>query len=138
MSGYAEFLARKAATPPTFGQSCTADDVHPQLHEWQRVIVAWAVRTGRAAIWADTGLGKTLMQVEWARLSGDAALIVAPLAVCTQTVREAAKIGVQIDKGILTLEEYHTAMADAMEREAEGYRQELIDAGYLHPNVVLE
>lgn len=94
MSGYAEFLARKAATPPTFGQSCTADDVHPQLHEWQRAIVAWAVRTGRAAIWADTGLGKTLMQVEWARLSGDAALIVAPLAVCTQTVREAAKIGV--------------------------------------------
>jgi hypothetical protein len=41
---------------------------------------------GRAAIWADTGLGKTLMQLEWARLSGDRVLIVAPLAVCAQTV----------------------------------------------------
>jgi len=65
------------------------------LHDWQRELVVWAVRTGRAAIWADTGLGKTVMQVEWARLSGDRVLIVAPLAVCQQTVREAAKVGVE-------------------------------------------
>ncbi|MGW6531394.1 SNF2-related protein [Streptomyces venezuelae] len=69
------------------------------LHPWQRQIVAWAVRTGRAAIWADTGLGKTVMQLEWARLSTEPAaagnaLIVAPLAVCQQTVREAAKLGI--------------------------------------------
>lgn len=92
---YADFLARKAQDAPIYGQYVTRDDVHPRLHDWQREIVAWAVRTGRAAIWADTGLGKTLMQVEWARLSGDTVLIVAPLAVCTQTVREAATVGVQ-------------------------------------------
>lgn len=92
---YASFLARKQAIMPAYGHDITADDVHPRLHDWQREIVAWAVRTGRAAIWADTGLGKTLMQVEWARLSGETALIVAPLAVCTQTVREAATVGVE-------------------------------------------
>jgi hypothetical protein len=91
---YAGFLARKFQTAPTYGQDTSAADVHERLHDWQREIVAWAVRTGRAAIWADTGLGKTLMQVEWARLSGSTSLIVAPLAVCTQTVREAATVGV--------------------------------------------
>ncbi|RTE47927.1 helicase [Actinobaculum sp. 352] len=71
-----------------------ADDLHPTLFDWQRDIVSWAIRVGRAAIWADTGLGKTLMQVEWARRIGGTALIVAPLAVCRQTVREARKIDV--------------------------------------------
>lgn len=91
---YADFLARKQAAAPEHGRPVEASDIHQMLHDWQREIVAWAVRTGRAAIWADTGLGKTLMQVEWARLSGSAALIVAPLAVCQQTVREAAKLGI--------------------------------------------
>lgn len=57
---YADFLARKIQTAPTYGQHITADDVHERLHDWQREIVAWAVRTGRAAIWADTGLGKAV------------------------------------------------------------------------------
>lgn len=97
MTTYAEFLARKAATTPRLGRDINVGDVHPMLHPWQREIVAWAVRTGRAAIWADTGLGKTVMQLEWARLTigGDQlALVVAPLAVCQQTVREAAKLGI--------------------------------------------
>jgi len=64
------------------------------LHDWQNELVRWAVRTGRAALWADTGMGKTVMQLEWARLSGSRPLIVAPLAVCQQTVREAAKLGI--------------------------------------------
>jgi superfamily II DNA or RNA helicase len=68
--------------------------VHPKLHPWQAEIVTWAVGIGRAAIWADTGLGKTFMQLEWARLSGHTSLIVAPLAVCAQTVREAEKLGI--------------------------------------------
>jgi hypothetical protein len=92
---YADFLARKAKAAPTYGQDVSIGDVHDRLHDWQQQIVVWAVRTGRAAIWADTGLGKTLMQVEWARLSGETSLIVAPLAVCTQTVREAATVGVK-------------------------------------------
>lgn len=65
------------------------------LHDWQNELVQWAVRTGRAALWADTGMGKTVMQLEWARLSGDRPLVVAPLAVCQQTVRESAKLGIR-------------------------------------------
>jgi len=76
------------------GSEIHESEVNLRLHDWQREIVVWAVRTGRAAIWADTGLGKTLMQIEWARLSGATSLIVAPLAVCTQTVREAATVGI--------------------------------------------
>jgi hypothetical protein len=64
------------------------------LHPWQARIVKWAVRVGRAAMWEDTGLGKTIQQIEWCRLSADTSLIVAPLAVCQQTVREAAKVDV--------------------------------------------
>ena len=94
MTAYTDFLASKQAAAPTLGRPVDSADIHPMLHPWQREIVAWAVRTGRAAIWADTGLGKTVMQLEWARLSGDTTLVVAPLAVCQQTVREAAKLGI--------------------------------------------
>jgi len=95
---YVAFLASKTARQPATGRACQADEVHPMLHGWQREITAWAVRIGRAALWEDTGLGKTLQQLEWARLvSGDGrALILAPLAVCQQTIREAAKLGVGI------------------------------------------
>jgi superfamily II DNA or RNA helicase len=91
---YAEFLASKTPRGNTVGPRLTADDVSPVLYPWQRDIVAWAVRTGRAALWADTGLGKTLMQVEWLRhvTNGGRGLIVAPLAVCQQTIREATKL----------------------------------------------
>ncbi|OZC62743.1 helicase [Rhodococcus sp. 06-470-2] len=91
---YADFLSAKAVLAERPGRIVSTADVHSMLHPWQAELVAWAVRTSRAALWADTGLGKTLMQVEWARLSGETALIVAPLAVCRQTVREAAKVGV--------------------------------------------
>jgi superfamily II DNA or RNA helicase len=76
------------------GIDVSESDVNPKLFEWQREIVAWSVRTGRAAIWADTGLGKTFMAVEWARLVGWTVLTLAPLAVTQQTIREAAKLGV--------------------------------------------
>lgn len=91
---YDEFLRAKAQSTPREGRAVTPGDIHPMLHPWQANLVAWAVETGRAAIWADTGLGKTLMQLEWARLSGDTPLIIAPLAVCQQTVREAGKVGI--------------------------------------------
>jgi hypothetical protein len=93
---YADFIATKQRRHGENGSDCTAAEVNPKLHPWQREIVAWAVRKGRAALWEDTGLGKTFQQIEWARLSAGAgrALIVAPLAVCQQTIREAAKLGV--------------------------------------------
>lgn len=94
MSNYLDFIASKARHVDEVGRVIGDADVSAVLHPWQRDIVRWAVKTGRAAVWADTGLGKTFMQIEWARLSGETALIVAPLAVCQQTVREAAKLGV--------------------------------------------
>lgn len=92
---YAEFLARKARRVPPAGVACGPEDVHPALHDWQRELTAEAVRRGRAALWWMTGLGKTRAQLEYARLSGKRSLIVAPLAVCHQTVGEAAKIDLE-------------------------------------------
>ena len=96
MTTYADFLAAKESRVPAAGRTITAADVHPMLHPWQADLVRWAVKTGRAALWADTGMGKTMMQIEWARLSssGGRALVIAPLAVCQQTVREAAKLDI--------------------------------------------
>jgi superfamily II DNA or RNA helicase len=63
----------------------------------QRDLILWALRKGRAALFADTGLGKTLMQLEWARnvSSAGRVLVVAPLAVCEQTVAEGASFGIE-------------------------------------------
>lgn len=93
---YSDFLAAKRQRIPETGR--TIPDVHPMLHDWQAELVRWAGKVGRAAIWADTGLGKTVMQVEWLRhmTDGGYGLIVAPLAVCQQTIREAAKVDVVV------------------------------------------
>lgn len=98
-ASYAEFLAGKRRLPPSSGIDCMPDDVQLDLFDFQRHIVAWAVCRGRAAVWADTGLGKSRMQVEWLRIvlaDGGRGLILAPLAVTAQTVREAEVIGVRV------------------------------------------
>ena len=65
---------------------------------FQRRIVEWALRCGRAAIFADCGLGKTAMQLAWAQAvcshTGGRVIVVAPLAVAQQTVREGTKFGI--------------------------------------------
>jgi hypothetical protein len=85
--------------PPT-GFDVDRDALHPSLFDFQKDIVRWALRRGRAAIFAGTGLGKTRMQTEWAmhvhRLSGGDVLMLAPLAVAAQTIREAAELGYEI------------------------------------------
>jgi hypothetical protein len=100
MSTYAEFLARKSARAPEVGISVSAGDLHPELFDWQREIVSWACRVGRAAIWADTGLGKTFMQLAWLdQMAGPFhGLIVAPFAICHQTAYiEAPKLGIDVE-----------------------------------------
>lgn len=76
------------------------DDINPMLYEFQRDIVRWALKRGRAAIFADCGLGKTPMQIEWARHVADytaqPVLVLAPLAVSAQTAREGAKFGIDV------------------------------------------
>lgn len=95
-NAYADFLASKARVIPAHGVDVDQSDLHPSLFQFQRDLVTWAARKGRAAIWADTGLGKTRMQVEWARSIGAPVLILAPLAVAEQTIREAASIDVAV------------------------------------------
>lgn len=95
---YAQFVKSKQFTDISSGFS--PESINPQLFEFQREIVRWACKRGRAAIFANTGLGKTAMQVEWAKLvrdhTGGTVLIVAPLCVAKQTVDEASKFGVGI------------------------------------------
>lgn len=93
---YAEFLAAKKLTSATVGRDLNGTQPHPRLFPFQSAIVRWAARKGRAAVFADTGLGKTFIQLEWARLLGERTLIVAPLSVARQTIREAAKIDVPV------------------------------------------
>lgn len=93
---YAELLASKRRAHHATGPEVDPGDVHPMLHPWQAEIVRWAVRVGRSAIFADCGLGKTFMQLEWARLIADRSLILAPLSVARQTVREAETLGMNV------------------------------------------
>lgn len=76
------------------------DELNPCLYPFQRDIVRWALAKGRAAIFADCGLGKTLMQLEWAHRicleRGGRVLILAPLTVSTQTVNEGKKFGIDV------------------------------------------
>jgi superfamily II DNA or RNA helicase len=93
---YSEFLAQKSIVDNPTGKPCRDTEVNELLFDFQRLIVAWAVKRGRAAIFADCGLGKTLMQLEWARLVGGDVLILTPLAVAQQTIREATKVGLVV------------------------------------------
>jgi len=95
---YQDFLASKART-------CAPVGFEPQpviapLFPFQHDLVRWSVRQGRAALFADTGLGKTRMQLEWARQvvlhTEGRVLILAPLAVAAQTCREAASFGLEV------------------------------------------
>src|SRR5690242_10937092 len=91
---YQTFLESKRAVLAPTGRAVELADINPLLFPFQRDLVRWSVRKGRAALFADTGLGKTFMQLEWARLVGaERVLIVAPLSVGRQTSREAAKLG---------------------------------------------
>ena len=95
MSDYATFLEAKAVTDMPTGLD-VAPELNPMLFPFQRDIVTWALLRGRAAIFADCGLGKTPMQLEWSRHIPGNVLIVAPLAVSRQTIREGEKFGVAV------------------------------------------
>jgi DNA modification methylase len=99
MSSYQEFIYSKNITNDYFGFE--PKNISQSLFDFQQAIVGWSVKKGRAAIFADTGLGKTAMQIEWARQvanhTNGNVLIVAPLCVANQTVREGVKFGVSIN-----------------------------------------
>ena len=96
---YQAFLQSKMKRFDGDGFACDPAVLPPAMFEWQRKIVGWACAKGRCAIWADTGLGKTIMQLAWAdqvvRHTGQSVLILTPLAVSAQTVKEAERFGLR-------------------------------------------
>ncbi len=92
---YEAFLNAKAQIDPATGLQ-DVPRLNPMLFAFQRDLVTWALHRGRAAIWADCGLGKTPMQLEWAQHVPGDVLIAAPLAVANQTVREGEKFGIAV------------------------------------------
>lgn len=90
---YSSLLARKAAIDPMTGLP-EVGPLNAQLFPFQQDLTRWALRRGRAAIWADCGLGKTPMQLVWANEIPGEVLIVAPLGVSAQTAREGQKFGI--------------------------------------------
>jgi len=95
MMEYQEFLERKAIVDRSTGLD-TVPPLNPALFDFQSDIVSWALKRGRAAIFADCGMGKTPMQLEWAKHIPGRVLILAPLAVAQQTVREGKKFGIDV------------------------------------------
>ncbi len=95
---YHDFVSAKLGTAECGGIDAPLRDYSLLPH--QRDLAEWALRRGRAAIFADTGLGKTRMQLAWAdtvcRETGGDVLILAPLAVAEQTVEEGASVGVAV------------------------------------------
>lgn len=95
---YGEFISKKLESLPPAG--IDVGELPYDLMPHQADLIRWALRRGRAAIFADTGLGKSRMQVAWAdqilKASGRDILILSPLAVAPQTVREGAMIGVNV------------------------------------------
>jgi superfamily II DNA or RNA helicase len=94
MDVYESFIASKMMKDPASGLDAVPT-LNAQLFPFQSDIVRWALRRGRAAIFADCGMGKTPMQLEWAKHIPGRVLILAPLAVAAQTVREAHKFGIE-------------------------------------------
>jgi superfamily II DNA or RNA helicase len=98
-SDYKEFIESKRLSDPATGLA-TLPELSGTLFPFQSDIVGWALRRGRAAIFADCGMGKTAMQLEWARhvcaATGGAVLVLAPLAVAQQTIREGIKFGITV------------------------------------------
>ncbi len=92
---YAEFLKTKLLSDPPTGLS-TVPALSGHLFPYQHDIARWALTRGRAAIFADCGLGKTPMQLEFAQHVPGDVLILTPLAVALQTVEEGRKFGIDV------------------------------------------
>ena len=97
---YGDFIADKSRHAPSVGFDVHREQLNPAMFEFQKDVTQWALRRGRAAEFEACGLGKTIQQLEWARLVAEHSkapvLILAPLAVSSQTVREGEKFGIPV------------------------------------------
>lgn len=101
MLKYDDFINSKSKTFENMGIDIDRNTLNPNMFEFQKDIVRWALKKGRAAIFAECGLGKTLMQLSWAdeihKHTGGKILILAPLAVAPQTKDEGEKFGISVN-----------------------------------------
>lgn len=97
---YEQFLRNKTIVAHPLGVEISPDAIHPALKYHQKQMVLWLCRMGRAACFASFGIGKTLIQIETIRQvraqAGGMGLIVAPLGVRGEFMRDAGMIGVSI------------------------------------------
>ena len=100
MSDYLTFLRQKIKMAQFKGFAVEPTALHEKLFPHQRAIVQWAVKGGNRAIFASFGLGKSVMQLEWLRqmiaAAGGAGLIVCPLGVRQELIRDAAMLGITL------------------------------------------
>ena len=99
---YLEFLERKKVRIEESGFVVSDDAINPALFDFQKFIVKKALKSGKYAVFADCGLGKTLIQLEWARHVAEhtnkPVLILCPLAVAAQTIQEGVKFGIAVER----------------------------------------
>lgn len=99
---YKQFLDSKRKSHVLSGFEVKDNELNNNLFEFQKFIVKRSLKAGKYAIFADCGLGKTLMQLEWARLvskkTKKPVIILAPLAVSGQTINEGNKFGIEVVK----------------------------------------
>lgn len=102
---YLEFLETKKKTHTLSGFDVKEKDLNELMFPFQKFITKRALKAGRYAIFADCGLGKTVMQLEWAnhvaRKTGKPVLILCPLAVSGQTIDEGNKFGIEVNRYIV-------------------------------------
>lgn len=97
---YEEFLNNKRFVLESSGFDIDTSELNSKLFQYEKDVVRWALKKGKACIFSDCGTGKTAMQLEWAQKvhehTGGMILILAPLAVAEQTKREGEKFGIDV------------------------------------------
>ena len=98
---YQDFLIRKNMISGSSGISINPQKINRQLYPFEKAITLWALRKGRAALFEDCGLGKTIQQLEWSfhivQKENAPVLIIAPLAVAEQTKQEGQKFNISVN-----------------------------------------
>lgn len=102
---YREFIASKHLRVQRTGFDVDESQINGRLFDWQRKVVKWAVNVGRAALFEECGLGKTIQQLEWAKLvhqhTSEPVLLLCPLAVQWQTIAERLKFEIDAESKIV-------------------------------------
>ena len=100
MGDYTDFLKQKTVVFENGGFDVDNQELNSMMFDFQKDIVRWAVKKGKSAIFADCGMGKTLMQLEWSwiihKKTNGNILILAPLSVTSQTKKEGERFGYHV------------------------------------------